>query len=125
MNPFQEAMVQTTGFHAVMSREVAKKENRIVENENHEFFYNPMWSFMGDLSKFTAGTYYYSQSIPICYFWNMFDQVLIRPSLIPFFEEKNLQILDSDGINSFLDKNNLPNKNKFSYHLPIIFSINY
>ncbi len=82
-----------------------------------------MWSFMGDLSKYSSGTYYYPSNEHIAFFWNMYDQVLISPSLIEYFNDTELQILDHDGITSLLTCNKLPNKKLYSDHLPIIFSI--
>lgn len=125
MNPFEEGLVLTHGLHAVMSRNVASRKSRVVQDTSYPFFYNPMWSLMGDLSNGPAGTYYYSGSNHKTYFWNTFDQVLIRPSLINSFVENELEIIQSDGITSFLSKQNIPDKNHFSDHLPIRFTLQH
>ena len=83
-------------------------------------FYNPMWSFFGDISK-THGTYYYSAARQFSLYWNMFDQVLVRPSLIDSISPKDIRILTSISEMSLVDKKGKPN---VSDHLPLFFSIN-
>lgn len=85
MNPFEYGMVKTTGLHSVMSRQIAQKESRTVQGEDYKYFYNPMWNFLGDFAPFAAGTHYYHSSEHISYFWNMFDQVLVRPGIVECF----------------------------------------
>ncbi len=124
MNPFEAGMVQTTGLHSVMSREIALKGSRIVDEINYDYFYNPMWSFFGDHGKGdVSGTIYSTLSKPINYFWNIFDQILIRPELLPYFQDEDLEILCKFG-----DKLTLVNDGKIvssiSDHLPIMFKIN-
>ncbi len=126
MNPFDFGMVQTTGLHSVMSKEVALKKSRIVDGTEYPFFYNPMWSFYGDYGKGEVnGTLYNTMSKPINYFWNIFDQIIIRPDLIPYIDEDRLEI-----INEFGDKLKLLNRaniidNSISDHLPITITIKH
>lgn len=123
MNPFESAMIKSTGLHAVSSSKIAEKMTRIVQEKEYKFFYNPMWSWLGDRKNEAIGSYYYNTSNHINYFWNTFDQVLIRPELIPNFDKESLQILSSDGTKSLLTKSGLPNKKVYSDHLPILFTI--
>lgn len=125
MNPFEFGMVQTTGLHSVMSKDIASKVSRVVNDISYPYFYNPMWSFFGDNGRGDVnGTYYSSLSKPINYFWNILDQVLIRPEMIPFFDEDKLQIISKMGTKcNLLTSNRLINTN-ISDHLPITFTIN-
>lgn len=124
MNPFDTGMVQTTGLHSVMNKKIAERISRTVDGRVYDFFYNPMWSFLGDSGKSrAAGTLYYSPAKPISYHWNLFDQVLIRPELINSFDESKLDIVSLIGTTDLLINDNLINK-KYSDHLPIKFSIN-
>ena len=44
-------------------------------------FYNPMWNLLGDAQE-PYGTYYYAgNGHPINTYWNIYDQVIIRPAL--------------------------------------------
>ena len=61
-------------------------------------------------------------SQPVTYYWNMFDQVLIRPSLIDCFRNDSLKILDSDGMQS-LTRTGRPEQGAASDHLPILFGL--
>jgi hypothetical protein len=123
MNPFEAGMVSSYGFHAVMCRHIAAKSHRKVVGERRAFYYNPMWSLMGDASRGPSGTYYYHRSEPVCYFWNTFDQVLLRPSLLSYFRNEDLQIITSDGVTDFTTRHNRPNAQKVSDHLPLLFGL--
>lgn len=125
MNPFESGVVNANGFHATMSRKVALKNARTINARTYNFFYNPMWNMLGDINKKVSGTYYYPRAEHLCYHWNMFDQVILRPSLIKHFDENNFSILDNDGTKSLLTKNGIPNKQLYSDHLPIFFTLNF
>lgn len=123
MNPFEEGMIVANGLHAVMSRTIALRKQRKVRQTYYPFFYNPMWSHFGDATGEPAGSYYDGRGGEGTIFWNMFDQVLIRPDLLAYFQPDNLEILSGDGKSSFLSKKGLPKKT-ISDHLPILFRLN-
>lgn len=124
MNPFDFGMVQTTGLHSVMSKEVALKKSRIVDGKKYQFFYNPMWSFYGDYGKGKVnGTIYSTLSKPINYFWNMFDQVLVRPDLIEYINEDELEIITELSSNLSLLKKSNTIDDTISDHLPISITL--
>ncbi|WP_157504585.1 endonuclease/exonuclease/phosphatase family protein [Dyadobacter beijingensis] len=120
MNPFEPGMIQTTGFHSTMSKSIAQRKSRIVDGHEYPFFYNPMWSFFGDEGKGDVnGTFYSSRSQPINYFWSIFDQVLIRPDLIPYLEDDGVKIITEFGVAKKLLKPNETIDDAISDHLPI------
>jgi hypothetical protein len=121
MNPFDPGMVGSHAFNAVMTTEIAEKEERTIAGREYRFFYNPMWGFFGDRTPGPAGTYYHSASKPINYYWNMFDQILLRPELIGLLDE--VRILDSDGQESLLTRHGRPRSGDVSDHLPILFRL--
>ena len=123
MNPFENGMVNANGLHGVMNRSIAQEGKRIVQSQEYPFFYNPMWGLFGDGTPGPSGTYYYRRAEHTMFFWNMFDQVLIRPDLLSRFDNKGLEILESDGEISFLLDTGLPDKNAASDHLPIMFRL--
>ncbi len=123
MNPFEDDMVKTDGFHAVMDGRVASGIQRTVQERSFPYFYNPMWSLLGDISPGPSGTFYYRSSTHKAYFWNMFDQVLIRPELLSRFRTETLRILDTDGSSSFVNSRGTPDKGAASDHLPILFTM--
>jgi hypothetical protein len=125
MNPFENGLVAATCLHATMDRRIAERGTRTVDQRPRAFFYNPMWSLLGDASPGPPGTYYRSESGHVAYFWHMFDQVLIRPELLPAFDNETLKIIDSDGTRSFLKNSGVPNENAASDHLPILFRLDY
>jgi hypothetical protein len=123
LNPFEEGVACATGLHGVMTRELALRKTRTVQMQEYPFFYNPMWGQFGDRDNRPPGTYYYSHAEQLTYFWNIFDQVLIRPELLPHFRNEDLQILATDGTTSFLSAKGLPNQSAASDHLPILFRL--
>lgn len=123
LNPFEPAVAGAAGFHAVMSKRVAGRGARIVHGRRYPFFYNPMWNHFGD-ERPPAGTYYYRGSGHLSYFWNVFDQVLVRPDLLKYLPERPVEIITTTLMRSLLRGNELPDRTKISDHLPILFTMN-
>ena len=123
MNPFEKGIIAASGLHAVMSRRIAARGSRTVQGKKYHFFFNPMWAHLGDQMDSPPGTYYYERAEPVNYFWNAFDQVLLRPDLIDFFPLNGLQILTAVGDDSLITDKGIPDRNHASDHLPIIFRL--
>lgn len=124
MNPFETPMISAKIFNATKSSKVATRETRIVRGITYKYFYNPMWGLLGDLNSDIAGTYFYQHSLIASYNWNIFDQVILRPDLIDKFDKESLKIIQSLKNGTSLIKNNRPNKDNYSDHLPIMFTLN-
>jgi hypothetical protein len=123
LNPFDVGLVTANGLHAVMTPTVAQREGRIIDGRSYPFFYNPMWSHFGDRGPNPPGTYYYPDSQHMVYFWHMYDQVLLRPELLPYFDHSHLQILTDDGTELLVTRNGLPDTRNASDHLPLLFRL--
>ncbi|MEL6263464.1 MAG: endonuclease/exonuclease/phosphatase family protein [Cyanobacteria bacterium J06626_6] len=121
MNPFEGGLVDADSFHGVMTMHIAQKQDRNVRKMKRKFFYNPMWSRMGDGSEGPAGTYYYQRSRNREFFWHTFDQALIRPALLPSFRRENLKILTAVGSRSLLTEGEI--SSGYSDHLPIMIEL--
>jgi hypothetical protein len=124
MNPFEAGVVAANGLNAVMTRAIAQRRTRQVQSRRYPFFYNPMWGLFGDATAGPPGTYYYERSEHDLLFWNLFDQVLIRPDLFPYFRNEEVEILTGDGERSLLSAKGLPDTIAASDHLPILFKLN-
>ncbi len=123
MNPFEPGMIAAGGLHATMDRRIALRDKRVVQEEEHPFFYNPMWSHLGDKNNSVPGSYFYNNSSRTNLFWHAFDQVLLRPSLLSFFTDDNVQVITKvRGIN-LLGSKGRPNAREFSDHLPIALAL--
>jgi hypothetical protein len=57
------------------------------------------------------------------YFWNTFDQALIRPSLLRRFSDEHFVVVTRIGDMSLLDEGGIPNREVASDHLPITVAI--
>jgi hypothetical protein len=125
MNPFETGLVGSVGLHSVMSRNVASRETRTVQGREYPFFYNPMWSHFGDARGETAGSYFYDAGEHVNYYWNLFDQVLIRPELTKGFDPARLEIVKTIGARSLVRPNGTPDKATGSDHLPLIFEVEF
>ena len=120
-NPFDRSVMSVGSLHAIPYREEVKKETREVSGAEYKKFYNPMWKFLGN-NEAPYGTYYYNSSKPVNYYWNIFDQVIIRPSLCSAFSSDHLKIITEINQISLL-KNNYKPDTLFSDHLPIFFKV--
>jgi hypothetical protein len=123
MNPFEDGIVGAGGLHAVMSRRVAGREQRVVQGRTYPFFYNPMWSHLGDSTERPSGSYYYERAEHVNYFWNTFDQVLLRPQLMDRFRSDQLKILDRAGDISLKMADGRPDRKAGSDHFPLLFRL--
>ncbi len=123
LNPFEPGIVRAVGFHAVMTRRVAARKTRTVQGRKYPFFYNPMWSHFGDGPERPGGTYYYGGSKHVTYFWNIFDQVLLRPELMTRCRHEQVRILTRAGTVKLLSDDGRPNQEVASDHLPLIFEL--
>ena len=125
MNPFEAGVTAAKGLHAVMDARIAQRRSRTVYGKTYKFFYNPMWTMFGDSSRGDApGTIYYDHSEHFQYFWNIFDQVLIRPQLIPLFDMAELKIVAQGRNYNLMTNKGRIDANTYSDHLPIKFKIN-
>ena len=119
VDPFNDGMMTANGMHAVMSRSVAMRQDREVSPFGRfPFFYNPMWSLYGDESTGPPGTYYRSSSEESCQFWHIFDQILVRPDLVPSLPKKSVSVLTKAGLTELISESGVPNQ---SDHLPLLF----
>ncbi|MBI1814709.1 MAG: endonuclease/exonuclease/phosphatase family protein [Deltaproteobacteria bacterium] len=123
MDPFDHGMVGSGGLHAVSDRRVTQRGERIVSGEVVPFFYNPMWSKLGDAGPHPPGTYYYDSSTPINLYWHVFDQVLLRPALCEEFDPRSVQVVTRvDGTDLLAGARRRPNQ-AVSDHLPLVVDI--
>ena len=126
MSPYEEGMVCSRGFHSIMDANVTRKyPSRNVNKKQYSTFYNPMWGLVGDLGRGdVAGSYYYNGYKSSEYFWYMYDQVILRPSLLDYFDNSKLRVITQGESYNLLD-----NKSKintiYSDHLPISFTLNF
>jgi len=119
MNPFEPGMISAAAMHSLPCLRTAKTGSRIIKGREHSFFYNPTWSLLGDLEG-VPGTYFYPSSSYVSFYWNMLDQVVLRPSIADRLEKRSLRIITVAGEVDLLDKNGRP---VVSDHLPIFFAL--
>jgi len=124
MNPFEAGVVGSGGLHAILDRGVASGRSRVVSGETCSFFYNPMWSFFGNHGSAPPGTYFYNSGTELNYFWHIFDQVLIRPSLLKFLDSDAVNIVTEIGGVRLLTEKGRPDRKTHSDHLPLVCRLN-
>lgn len=122
VNPFEIACVSASAMHAIpFFEEVQGKPTRIVDGDIYRKFYNPTWKFFGNRS-IPYTTYHYNKSDTVEYYWNAFDQIMIRPSLMNAFDENLIKII-SETKNHSLIKKGKPNRDDYSDHLPLFCTL--
>ncbi|MGM4988384.1 endonuclease/exonuclease/phosphatase family protein [Tardiphaga sp. 841_E9_N1_2] len=120
MNPFEDGMVAADGLHAVMDQTLARSLDRVVDGTARSFFYNPMWSRLGDESEGPPGTYF-KRGGQISLFWHTFDQILLRPSLLDYYSKSDLRVVTRIGDLDLLKGSQI--NTSISDHLPILISL--
>jgi endonuclease/exonuclease/phosphatase (EEP) superfamily protein YafD len=123
MNPFESGVISAVGLHAMATTSIVEKMSRTVQGREYPYFYNPMWSFIGDRTNGPPGTHYYRKSSQISFDWNMFDQVMFRPEALPWFNN-HVEIVTTVNGNSLAKPNGRPDNVTGSDHFPIVFTLN-
>jgi endonuclease/exonuclease/phosphatase (EEP) superfamily protein YafD len=125
-HPFSDGVAASVGLHGVMSRQVAARGERQASHRKYPFFFNPMWQFYGDAANRPAGTYYREpEGDHTGYYWHLFDQVLIRPSLLPYYQNDSVCIVTEVAGASLADRIWRPNSTIGSDHFPIRIRLTY
>lgn len=115
LDPFDWGLSDRGIFWGTMERRLAQ---RLCNNDG--VFYNPMWSRLGDGSRGPPGTFYYSNDADGDYSFHTFDQVLIRPELVPRFRHRNLKVLTRLDGEDLVNVNWIP---QGSDHLPLLLEL--
>ncbi len=124
MNPFDEGMIEPSAFNATLSEIEAKKISKEFHYKKYNYFYNPMWGFLGDRNYLSGirklpGSFYYKKAP----YWNVYDKVIMRPQIIDIFDFSSLEIIDSLGDEKLVDTNFMIKNKIYSDHLPLSFKI--
>ena len=130
MNPFESGMISPIAFNATLSKTIALKDRkRTFHFQSYDYFYNPMWNFLGDISHNTGkdklpGSYFYkntsdSESI----YWNVFDKVIMRPDAIANVELSTITYIETKSGHQLCNSNFEINKTNYADHLPLQFEI--
>jgi len=121
-DPFEDAMMAADGLHALMDKEIVRRGSRTVRDQSWRYFYNPMWSLLGDESPGPPATYYRSASGLVSRFWHMFDQILLRPDLLDRYRPGSVKVVAEIGGQPILGKRG--GQEAHSDHLPVVVSLN-
>ena len=124
-DPFDRRVTAAKYLHAVQSRAIAEEDSRIVKKKRYRYFYNPMWQFLGRQLPHPQGTYYRRKAVHNLRFWHVFDQVLLRPGLLPYFVETDVSILLGDGVTTFHTVTGVPDRKVASDHFPVLVKLSY
>ncbi len=120
ISPFESPMISFYGMGASNGIECSQRSPSIYQ-ESNKLFYNPMWILYARYNE-RPGSYHYLKTDINVLTWHFLDQVIIRPSLIEFFNFDSLTLMT--GTKNF-DYTNRNNKPKISDHLPLICEIEF
>jgi hypothetical protein len=94
-----------------------------VKLESNPYFYNPMWRHFGERPQGHSGTYYLAGPKTRADFWNIYDQVLLRADVLPYFPRQEVDVLHEDvASGTSLLRDGIPDRT-VSDHLPILFRL--
>lgn len=125
MNPFELGMIHRESFHALPSIELSKEKKYFYDN-TYSPFYNPSWIKLGDVEfdgkrfkKRPSGSFFSKASSDIEYYWYLFDQVILRYDLSPYFNFHEFKYLTTIDDISLVNDDLTPNDKEYSDHLPL------
>ena len=134
MNPYEIGMISPHTFNATLSKVIATGRERVFQGDSFDFFYNPMWNFMGDQEydtgdhKLPGSYFFHTTGDANAPFWNVFDKVIVRPNAIEYLDLTSIRYLNNSGQHQFLNIDNAGryaiNKVHYSDHLPLLFNLN-
>jgi hypothetical protein len=122
-DPFELAAVDVHALNGVKCRHVTKRASRTTNDKTRPYFYNPMWSLLGDLAKQPPGTHYWTGSTNVEYYWRTYDQVMVRASLVETLEPDSLRIITKIATHQLARPNGRPDKAHYSDHFPITVTL--
>jgi hypothetical protein len=135
MNPYEKGIMGVTGFNAILSKEeIRYNPTRSFGYMKRSFYYNPSWEVYNSLSQ--KGTYHFSQNTKaVNPYWHLLDQVLVSSDLMDSYVFRSFNVITNiggHGGTELLKKEKskttkierlVPNRSKFSDHLPITFEM--
>lgn len=120
MNPFESPMISATALQAISSREIViRRGERVYKEKDREFFYNPMWNFLGD-ARNPVGSYYYKSPQNEALYWNTFDQFIVNKELADDIDLNKIKFVTSLGTIKLGNERGEP---VVSDHFPLYFEI--
>lgn len=135
--PFEPIFADPLLFNALGDKSLIDLLSlRTYNGHDRPFFYNPMWNLVGDYdwvpstssplaSMKPSGSYYWQPPSADQHFWNLFDGLLLRPSIMNALVLPSLQLLTKLNFKTLLKQ--FPGKgwvrNGYSDHLPLVFTL--
>ncbi|WP_214660176.1 hypothetical protein, partial [Vibrio anguillarum] len=119
-NPFDKPMVSFYGMACTNGIDCSKRTHVTSVGESKSLFYNPMWSLYSTM-KDKPGGHKYSRLEDDVVSWHMLDQVIMRPSMVEYFDFDELKIVDSTLLGTLVNRNGKPS---LSDHLPLVCKFN-
>ena len=121
MDPFSKGLILADSWNAVRTVDIAKRRQRTVDGRAYGYFFNPMWRLLCDgRNGRPAGTYFHGPTGYESLHWHILDQVLLRPSMLKYFDHDSVSILKECGEGNLASANGRPNT---SDHFPLLFSL--
>jgi endonuclease/exonuclease/phosphatase family metal-dependent hydrolase len=118
MAPWAPGVAGEMALHAYSNSRLAESYHDREARGPRPAFFNPMWQFLCDHPTRPPGTFH-GPRWPLA--WHLLDQVLVRPELVPHLAE--VDILTTDGVETWVDERMGLASTAVSDHLPILFKL--
>jgi len=119
VNPFDRPMISFRSLGATNGQQCSLRGTISSYGDAKELFYNPMWTLYAKYKE-RPGSYRYTTTTNHVLTWHFLDQVIIRPSLIDYFDFDILSLIMGTRNFNYLNQNQFP---KSSDHLPLMCEI--
>ncbi len=121
INPYDDSMINIYNFNSVSSLNHRTKMHKTYREIDYDIYYNPFFSYQGDLSIGPPGTYFYEKETQT-HSWYIFDQALINSKFLENIDTQECNVLEKLNDTNLCLDNGKPN-NRYSDHLPIKIKI--
>ncbi len=119
VNPFERPMISFRSMGATNGQDCSLRRSIKSYEVSNQLFYNPMWTLYA-AHKERPGGHKYLNTPNHVLTWHFLDQVIIRPSLIEYFNFESLLVIKRTKNFNYLNNNQVP---KVSGHLPLMCEI--
>lgn len=118
LHPFDDGIVNLDCLGGMMTRRIADRRPRVVNERSYPLRYNPLWKLLGNENG-PSGTAYYSLSGISKTFWCCYDQILLSRGILPSVADKDIDVITMAGVKNLTTKHHTPDRRLFSDHLPL------
>ena len=121
MRPYDAGMLAPKALNAAACQHAARLPRKVAGTK-YRHFYNPCWELLGNWETSRQPGTFYNRDRTDAVRWWLIDQVLIRPSIAHWLQERTPRIITKVGPHELVTPRGVINSD-ISDHLPVVVSL--